>query len=266
MRTICFSSDYGLVDEFAGVCRAVIARIAPAVPVIDITHGIARQDVHAGAVMLRNVLPFTPDTAVHLAVVDPGVGGERRPLALRSVDGRLFVGPDNGLLMLAVDEAGGVAEGVALTNCELWLKPASRTFHGRDIFAPVAARLAAGLDLDEAGDRVDSGGLVRLSLSAPAWQDDSVAAVVVQVDVFGNAALSLEGGCLVQLPAALEVEHAGRSMRAHIGATFTDVREGDLVVYSDSNGQAAIAVNGGSAAGELGLLPGSAVILRPQRG
>ncbi len=143
MRPICFYSDFGSVDDFAGTCRAVIARVAPDVRVIDITHGLRQRDVRGGAVVLLNTLPYMPDGAVHLAVVDPGVGSQRRAVVLRSADGRLFVGPDNGLLMPAAEAAGGVIEAYRSPDCGLWLEPLSKTFHGRDIFAP-GARLATG--------------------------------------------------------------------------------------------------------------------------
>ncbi len=157
-RPICFFSDYGYTDDFAGVCRAVIARLAPEVRVIDVTHGLPERDVLAGAVVLRNTLPYMPDKAVILAVVDPGVGGPRRPVALRSHGDHLFVGPDNGLLMHAADADGGVSDAYLLSNQDLWLVPLSATFHGRDIFAPVAARLAAGLKLASVGTPVSPDG------------------------------------------------------------------------------------------------------------
>ena len=166
-RPICFFSDYGYTDDFAGVCRAVIARLAPDVRVIDVTHGLPERDVLAGAVVLRNTLPYMPDRAVILAVVDPGVGGPRRPVALRSHGDRLFVGPDNGLLMHAVALDGGVSTAYELSNQELWLSPLSATFHGRDIFAPVAARLAAGLELASCGAPVQAESLDRIDLPEP---------------------------------------------------------------------------------------------------
>lgn len=210
MRTICFTSDYGLTDEFAGVCRAVVARIAPAVRVLDITHGIRPHDVLGAALTLRSILPYAPRGAVHLAVVDPGVGSGRRAIVLRSGDDHLFVGPDNGLLTLAADAAGGVAEAINLTNSELWLTPVSRTFHGRDIFAPVAARLAAGLDPSSAGAPIDAAGLARLSLPPVEWNGQAVAAAVIQVDGYGNASLGLVGDELARLaPGPVVLDHGG---------------------------------------------------------
>ena len=140
---ITFLSDYGLEDEFAGVCHGVIAGICPDARVIDLTHGIPRHDVRAGALVLRSALPYLP-RGIHLAVVDPDVGAERRAVAIRSADDRMLVGPDNGLLSLAAQAAGGVVEAVDIARSPFRLEPVSATFHGRDIFAPVAARLGRG--------------------------------------------------------------------------------------------------------------------------
>ena len=150
-RPITFLSDYGLRDEFVGVVHAVIATIAPEARVIDLSHGVPRQDVAAGARMLARSLPFAP-AGVHLAVVDPEVGARRRAVALLTAeDERMLVGPDNGLLLPAADRFGGVAEAVEISASPWRLEPVSATFHGRDVFAPVAARLAAGEPLGRGG-------------------------------------------------------------------------------------------------------------------
>jgi S-adenosylmethionine hydrolase len=157
-------TDYGYEDEFVGVCHGVIARLAPAVRVIDVTHGVARHDVRSGALILRRALPYLPP-GVHLAVVDPGVGGERRAVALRTADeDRLLVGPDNGLLSLAAASFAGAVEAVDVSHSPHRLEPVSATFHGRDTFAPVAARLAEGAPLAEAGEPIDPADLVALEL------------------------------------------------------------------------------------------------------
>ena len=154
-RPITFLSDYGYDDEFAGLCRAVIAGIAPDVRIIDLTHGIRRHAVTEGAAVLANALPYTP-AGVHLAVVDPGVGSTRRAVALRVADDdRVLVGPDNGLLWPAAQKLGGVVEAIDLELSPFRLEPVSATFHGRDLFAPVAARLAAGAAFAEAGEAID---------------------------------------------------------------------------------------------------------------
>jgi S-adenosylmethionine hydrolase len=263
-RPICFASDYGYADDFAGVCRGVIARLAPDVRVIDVTHGLPQRDVLAGALILRNSLPYMPDHAVHLTVVDPGVGGLRRAVALRSRGDRFFVGPDNGLMMLAVARDGGVAESFELTNEELWLSPLSATFHGRDVFAPVAARLADGLPLDATGTPVDIESLAGLELPEVRRHRDGLTATALLVDRFGNVTLNLRARQLEEAKLGDDVELICGAERflARVASTFSSVRPSDIVVLVDSYGQAAIAVNAGSAVEVLGLEPGDQVRLR----
>src|SRR5918992_2592902 len=159
-RFVTFLSDFGLQDDFVGVCHGVIKRIAPSVEIVDITHGIPPRAVLQGAVVLANTIPYRPP-GVRLAVVDPGVGGIRRPVALRSRTGRLFVGPDNGLLVPAIDADGGVDGGHELANPEYALPSVSRTFHGRDLFSPAAAHLALGVPPAELGPPLAVETLVR---------------------------------------------------------------------------------------------------------
>ena len=156
-------TDYGRDDDFVGVCHGVIRRIHPEAQIVDITHGLPRYAVRQGALVLRNTLPFMP-VGVHVAVVDPQVGTERRALALRSGDGRILVGPDNGLLSLAWERCGGVDLAVDITRSPHRLEPVSATFHGRDIFAPVAAHLARGAELADAGDPLDPAELAVVAL------------------------------------------------------------------------------------------------------
>ena len=264
LRPICFYSDYGYADDFAGTCRAVIARVAPEVRVIDITHGLPERDVLAGAVVLRNTLPYMPDHAVHLAVVDPGVGGPRRPVALRSGGDRIFVGPDNGLLVQATDADGGVVEAYLLTNEDLWLSPLSATFHGRDIFAPVAARLAAGLQLETVGIPMDPDGLDRIDVPEPRRHRDGVSTIAVLVDRFGNVALNLRAEQLekAKLGETVELLTGNERYLARVARTFASVRPSDIVIMVDSYGQASVAVNAGSAAEVLGLDAGDEIRLR----
>ena len=146
-------TDYGRDDDFVGVCHGVIRTIYPEAQVVDITHGVERYAVRQGALVLRNTLPYMP-VGVHVAVVDPQVGTERRALALRTIDGRVLVGPDNGVLSLAWPRCGGIDLAVDVTRSEHRLEPVSATFHGRDIFAPVAAQLARGAELADAGDQL----------------------------------------------------------------------------------------------------------------
>ncbi|MGO8684159.1 MAG: S-adenosyl-l-methionine hydroxide adenosyltransferase family protein [Thermoleophilia bacterium] len=268
MRIVCFYSDYGYTDDFVGVCHGVIKRLAPTVEVIDVDHGIDRQDVIGAAFVLRNTLAYMPDRAVHLAVVDPGVGGPRRAVALHSHGDRLFVGPDNGLLMLAVEADGGVAAARELTNAELWLPPLSATFHGRDIFSPVAARLAEGLPFDVVGAHVDPETLVPLHLPLPEQHEDGLTAVAVLIDRFGNVALnvSAEQLKLARVGHRVEVVAGDERYLAQVAPTFASVRPSDIVVLIDSYGQVAVAVNAGSAAEVLALAPGDRVTIRPRPG
>src|SRR5918911_2582099 len=165
-RFITFLTDFGLQDDFVGTCHGVMKRIAPDVDILDITHGIEPQQVMQGAFVLANTLPYMP-VGVHLAVVDPGVGGTRRPLALRDREGRLYVGPDNGLLLPAADRFGGVEAAHELANPAYALPSVSRTFHGRDLFSPAAAHLALGVGLDQLGPPIDPEALVRLDVPEP---------------------------------------------------------------------------------------------------
>ena len=233
---ITFLSDYGPGDEYVGVVEGVIARIAPEVRVIHLGHGVPAQDVRTGARRLARSLPFVP-AGVHLAVVDPGVGGARRAVAIRC-GARWLVGPDNGLLVPAA-LAFGVDEVVDVGASRWRLEPVSATFHGRDVFGPVAAHLALGLEPD--GPRLDGDQLVRLP-DLPAGKVN-----VVEVDGFGNlitdAALPSDG-----------VRIAGHDVA--LGRTFGDVAPGALVIYEDSAGDVAVAVNGGSAAALLGVRAG----------
>jgi S-adenosyl-L-methionine hydrolase (adenosine-forming) len=267
VRPITFLSDYGYEDEFAGLCRSVIARIAPRATVIDLTHGIERHGVEQGAEVLANALPFTPP-GVHLAVVDPGVGSPRRALAIQAAEEeRVLVGPDNGLLSLALERFGGAVEAVDVSLSAFRLEPISATFHGRDVFAPVAAHLARGAALREAGEPLATDSLVRLERPTPRIARGRVIAHVVAVDRFGNLALDLTDRLLpetgLRLGRPLEVETTAGGRGSVFALTFADVPNGELLLYEDSSGRLALALNRGSAAESLGLGRGDEVILRP---
>jgi S-adenosylmethionine hydrolase len=266
---VTFLSDYGLGDDFVGICHGVIAGICPDARVIDITHGVPRHDVQAGALILRGALRYMP-AGVHLAIVDPDVGARRRAVVLRTVDDRLLVGPDNGVLWLAADAAGGVLEVIDIASSPWRLEPVSATFHGRDIFAPVAARLAAGEPLAQAGTPCDPELLVRLELPQPRWDDGALIASAIYVDRFGNvqvnanhedlvaAELGLGLGDSVELEAGIRGRH-----RAYYVRTFADVEAGHLLLYEDADGTLAVAVSQGSAAERLGLTVGDVLSIRP---
>jgi len=265
-RPITFLSDYGLADEFVGVVHGVIARVCPEAQVIDVGHGVPRQDVGAGARMLARAVRYLPP-GVHLAVVDPEVGARRRAVALRAAeDDRLLVGPDNGLLLPAAERCGGVVEAVEVSASPWRLEPVSATFHGRDVFAPVAARLAAGAPLAEAGTPLEPGELVPLAGATHArLEPDAVIAHVTGADAFGNARLDASHADLLQrdlrLGDAVAIRTGGRRVRGVVARTFADVAAGAWILYEDAGGSLALAVNGGDAAGLLGLRAGDEVRL-----
>jgi S-adenosyl-L-methionine hydrolase (adenosine-forming) len=260
-------TDYGRDDDFVGVCHGVIRSICPDADVLDITHGIRRYGVRQGSIVLRNTLPYMP-AGVHMAVVDPQVGSERRGLALRTADGRLLVGPDNGLLSLAWERCGGVEAVVDVSRSPHRLEPVSATFHGRDVFAPVSAHLAAGEALDEAGDPVDAGTLARVELPAPRQERGALVAHALVIDRFGNVSLNATRELLeptgLALGDAVELEVAGERYLGGLGRTFADVKPGELVVYEDSYRTLAVAINRGDAADTLGLAPDAELRLRPR--
>src|SRR4051812_31047236 len=261
MRVITFLSDYGVEDEFVGVVHAVIARLAPETRVIDVSHGVPRHDVRSGALLLRDALPFAP-AGVHLAVVDPDVGGRRRAVALRcDVEDRVLVGPDNGVLTLAAERFGDVVEAVEISHSPWRLEPVSATFHGRDLFAPVAARLAAGEAFGHAGDPFDPGELVALELPSARLEDGVLVAHALTADRFGNVLLDASAEQLGRLAhLGDEVDVAGR--RARYARTFAEVGEGELLVYEDARRNLAVAVNRGSARDELAVEPDAELRLR----
>ena len=257
---VTFLSDYGLADEFVGVVHAVIARICPEARVVDLGHGVPRQDVAAGARLLARALPYAAP-GVHLAVVDPGVGARRRAIALRTVDeDRLLVGPDNGLLAPAAERFGGVAEAVELSASPWRMEPVSATFHGRDLFAPVAARLAAGEPLGEAGAPLEPGELIRVELTRAQIRDGALVARVVATDGFGNVALDADHRDLastgLRLGDPIGVRFSSRRASGAYARTFADVRPGALLLYEDAGGALALAVNGGNAGALLGVRRG----------
>jgi S-adenosyl-L-methionine hydrolase (adenosine-forming) len=260
-------TDYGRDDDFVGVCHGVIHSICPEAQIVDITHGIERYGVRQGALVLRNTIPYMPK-GVHVAVVDPQVGTERRGVALRCRDGRLLVGPDNGLLSLAWEHCGGVDLAVDITRSPHRLEPVSATFHGRDVFAPVAARLAGGAELADAGDLIDPDALARVELPEPHTEDGTLAAHVLTIDRFGNAGLNVGhaelAGTGITLGSTVELEVAGERFLATYAQTFADVKRGELLVYEDAYRSLAVAINRGDAAASLALRPDAEVRLRPR--
>jgi S-adenosylmethionine hydrolase len=266
-RPLAFLSDYGLSDEFVGVCKAVMLSSAPDLVIIDLTHEVPAHDVRAGGLALVRSIQYLPDEAVVLAVVDPGVGTDRRLLAVEC-DGATLLGPDNGLLAPAVAMLGGPKRIVELTSEAHRLPAPGPTFAGRDVLAPAAAHVALGGALQDLGPEIDAATLVPGLVSLPQLGDGGeIEAVVWWVDRYGNCQLNvapeelrLQGG---RPGAPLEVRFGERAKAARWVETFADAKPSELVLLVDSYGLCALALDRRSAAAEYGLSGGSAVILVP---
>jgi len=267
VSVISFLSDYGYADEFVGVCHGVLATWCPGARVIDITHGIARHDIRAGALALRGAVCYMPP-GIHLAVVDPDVGRPaRRAVALRTAArNHLLVGPDNGLLMAAAQRLGGVVEAVDIGDSPHRLEPVCATFHGRDIFAPVAAALAGGAPLTGCGVAFAPEELVGLDLPGSRVDGATLVAQVRSIDHFGNSQLNVDHDELVgfglTLGGMVEVEVAAGCFTGRYLSAFADAPPGELLLYEDAQQQLAVAVNRDSAAVQLGLSLDSELRLR----
>lgn len=261
---ITFLTDYGLENKFVGVCRGVMARIAPSVRLLEITHLVPRGDIRHGAAVLDQAILYLPP-AVHLAVVDPGVGTERRAIAV-SAGGQVLVGPDNGLLCWAADRLGGAESVYQICAPAYFLQPMSTTFHGRDLFSPVAAHIAGGVELSALGPQVPVDSLVRLPLPVRRASDGVVEGEVLIVDRFGNLQTTVDVGLLEQLGvsvgANIEVTANGSVHQCPFVETFGNVSAGELLAHIDSAGLLALAINLGDAGDRTGLIEGSRFRLR----
>ena len=267
---ISFLTDFG-PDGPAPICRGVMLGIAPDAQIVDIAHGVRKYAIRDGAYLLWCALPYLP-IGTHVAVVDPGVGTERLPIGIRAGRGDVLIGPDNGLLVPAAERLGGIVEARRLDNRHLMLPVTSSTFHGRDIFSPVAAHLAAGTPFETIGPTVSLGSLVDLRFPAPEVGDAILRTSIVYVDSFGNVRLAGEPADLVQAVGDLEegqglsiqFESSGgpTSVQATWEATFGRTPVGASLVYQDSFGQLALADNQGDIAGRLNLAPDQRATIR----
>jgi S-adenosylmethionine hydrolase len=255
-------SDFGSREPSAGIMRAVIAAIASDIVIVDLTHDVDKFAVRDGALHLWSAVPYLP-VGAHLAVVDPGVGTSRYPIALQTLRGDFLVGPDNGLLMPAAARLGGITKAHLLEDPRYRLSPVSTSFHGRDVFAPAAAHLATGTPIEDLGRPIDPRQLQELDWPGPVVRPGVLDSHVVYIDGFGNVKLSALG---LDLNAALPVLRPGEPMLVRVGegpeatthratwaATFGAVARGATLLYLDSFGRACLAVNQGSAAETLGL-------------
>jgi S-adenosylmethionine hydrolase len=265
MRPICFISDYGLAGVLVGTCKGVMMSIAPGASVIDVTHSVPEFDVIRGAETLRHATRYMPDDTVYLAVVDPGDKTKRRALAAEVRSGAYLVGPDNGLLLPAAEALGGIVRVVHLTNPRYHVQPISNTFHGRDVFSPVAAHLATGADLGELGEQVVPASMETIDF--PGFRREpggGFAAEIIDIDRFGNARLSVMQEDLdFWYGTPLEIGVRDEVMDARYVETFGASETGDLVLVPDSHWRLSLAVNRGNAARALLLSVGDEVRIEP---
>ena len=266
-RFVSFLSDYGYADEFVGVCKSVMLSLVPDLQIVDITHDLPPHDVRAGALTLVRAAQYLPDGGIVLAVVDPGVGTERRLVAVE-VEHGVLLGPDNGLLAPAVAILGGAQRVVSLTSTEHQLPAPGPTFAGRDVLAPAAAHLAAGVDPSELGDEVDAAGLVPGLVSLPRHDEGgAIHGEVWWIDRFGNCQLNIDPDELrahgAEPGATLEIRLGDQARSVRWVHTYADAKPSELVLLVDSYGLAALALDRGSAAVECRLEPASAVTVVP---
>jgi len=266
---ISFMTDFGGAATAPAVCRGVMLDVAPAARIVDLTHDVRPFAVRDGGFLLWSAIPYLP-VGVHLVVIDPGVGTERRGVALWVARGDMFVGPDNGVLRPAAERLGGIVEARALTNPRLWRNEVSSTFHGRDVFAPVAAHLASGTAFGEAGDVIDAAELVPLPFPTATLADGALETGVLFVDTFGNCRLAGDVDDLAALVGELE---SGTPFAVRVGLdettltwepTFGRVPPGTPLLYRDADyAGLGLAVNQGSAAERFGLAADAPVRIRP---
>lgn len=258
---ITLTTDFGVQDHYVGVLKAMLISIAPEARLIDISHQIPPQDIMAGAWVVRNTAMLYPPDSVHLVVVDPGVGTARKPVALR-INDQFFVGPDNGIFSLIADSHSYQA--VELTNTEYWLPSQSRTFHDRDIFAPVAAHLSRGVPLNDLGKPSEQ--LETYRWAVPISDKDGIQGWIVHIDHFGNLISNIPGKMIREAAAVADLKiYVGNTILEKIVDTFGDVEEGEPAAYIGSSGVLEVAINKGSARQMLGVEKGAQISIVVQK-
>lgn len=253
---ITLTTDFGTSDYYVAAMKAVLLNIVPQIRLVDISHNIPPQDVMAGAWVLKNSAHLFPPGTVHLVVVDPGVGTKRKPIGLK-INDHFFVGPDNGIFSLLTNDNNYSA--TQLTNDEYWnQKTESSTFHGRDIFAPVAAHLSNGVPLFKMGKKIEQ--LVNYRWALPIADDDGVQGWVMHIDRFGNLITNISEDMIKSIAAPNEIKlYVGNTILKRLHTTFADVEEGEPLGYIGSSGMLEIAINKGSAKEMLGVKKGASV-------
>ena len=262
-KPILFLSDLGLRDEFVGVCHSVIAKIAPGATVIDLSHGVATLDIRRGALALAESIAYAPEDAVLLGVIDPGVGTSRKAIAVETASERVLIGPDNGLLSLAWRAVGGATRAFEISSPEILLSPVSRVFHGRDVFAPAAAHVAAGVPAEKLGPELDPAGLVYVHLPEPEIAPGEIGCEILDVDRFGNVRLNVRSAGLdaagLGQTTSLKIGTSVTSTPARRAQTYSEVAAGEFAVIEDAWGWVTVIRFEASAADELGVRSGDPV-------
>ena len=260
-QIITFTTDFGLQDHYVSAMKAVVLDIAPEVRLVDVSHQIPSQDIMAGAWVIRNAAFLFPLGTVHVVVVDPGVGTDRNPIVLK-IGGQYFIGPDNGIFSLLYDEFKYKA--YKLNNHKFWRKERSRTFHGRDVFAPVAAHISNGATLKELGDPIKD--LVTYHWAVPIGDKDGLQGWVIHIDRFGNLITNISEKLLEDTAGRRKVKiYVGNTIIDHLGNTFGDVEPGEPVAFIGSSGMLEVAINKGNAAKMLSVDKGAQISLVLQK-
>lgn len=260
-KVVTLTTDFGLKDYFVSAMKAVILGISPDVRLVDISHEIPSQDIMAGSWILQNSAMLFPSGTVHTVVVDPGVGTSRNPIAIK-VEDQFFVGPDNGIFSLLAKDKEFSA--VRLTNKKYWKEPVSNTFHGRDIFAPVAAHLSRGVNLKELGEPIED--LITYRWTVPIADKDGLEGMVIHIDKFGNLITNLSSTLIEEVVGDKNVKiYVGNSILDEVVTTFGSVTEGEPAAYIGSSGMLEIGINKGNAEEMLSVQKGAQISLILQK-
>lgn len=258
---ITLTTDFGNQDHYVGVLKAVLISVAPEARLVDISHEIPPQDIMAGAWVVRNSAMLYPPGSVHLVVVDPGVGTRRKPIAIK-IEDQYFVGPDNGIFSLIADQYN--YKGVELTNPDFWRPNPSSTFHGRDIFAPVAAHLANGASLDKLGKPIEK--LETYRWAVPISDKDGVQGWILHIDHFGNLISNIPESMIREAEEKSDIKiYVGNTILSKLVSTFGDVPDGEPAAYIGSSGVLEIAINKGDAREMLGVEKGAQISIVVQK-
>ncbi len=257
MPTVTLLSDFGLKDSYVAQMTAVILSICPKATIVDISHQVERHNLRTGAFILASAAPYFPDGTVHVAVVDPGVGGKRRPILIETARS-FYVGPDNGLLLMAA-KIDGIRKVYHIVEKRFMAKEVSDTFHGRDIFAPVAAHIANGVEPSKIGRAITD--FVEPEYSEAKIRRRAVDCEVVHVDGFGNVVTNLHsrdlGKTIIRYGSDFKLKHKSKSVKLRLWRTYSDVQAGALLGLVGSHGFLEIAVNQGDAAKRLKVTQGT---------